>query len=576
MHERLSELSPDGRELITTAALIGGEFPPELLSTASGLATEKAALAMEALLRNRMLMQTSDDTLRFHHEQLRLLVLDDTSPRPARNRSIALALERHYFGRADFPDLFQIIAQHWLHARDPAMASAFFQRAGAYALERAAYQAAERYYQAAVTNAGEIDRSERAALLFRLALAQHSAGSLAPAAASMLQALAGFGVKVPDSRGGWVAALLRELALRFLTPLRAAARDDESVDELVRATAFMAECYFMENHLLGMYVMALKSVNAGNRSEATNNARPYAYLGFAAGTVGLRRTAQRLLARSRQIAHDQQEPADTAYTWLATSVYQGGQGCWQDARAAALAGLDDLDADLVPIGYEELQSCLTNIDFYQGEFTESLRRANDLMRYAEQRDHGPDQAWCWIYIARIELLRGDFQNAEQHIELARTLCGDARDGFLELMIPGLSGLTRLHLGDRTAAAAAAELSLSRLSGGLATNFATREAYLATASTFRALGNAHGERQTVAELTRFAWLFPMARPIASLYRSTLDHRRPRHARQRKLLRAASRHGAAYDEILLRQGRNADGDERLGERCETLGVPRTPIF
>ena len=188
----------------------------------------------------------------------------------------------------------------------------------------------------------------------------------------------------------------------------------------------------------------------------------------------------------------------------------------------------------------------------------------------------PDQAWCWIYNARIELLRGDFGSAHTHIERARVLCGDARDGFLELMIPGLAALTCLHLGDRTAAAAAAELSLSRLSGTLATNFATREAYLATASVFRALGNAHGERQTVAELTRFAWLFPMARPVASLYRSTLDHRSPGRTRQRKLLSAASRHGAAYDEILLRQGRNADGDERLAKRCAELGVPRTPVF
>lgn len=576
MRERLTELSSDARELITTAALIGGDFPPELLTTASGLATEDAAPTMETLLRNRMLMQTRDDALRFRHEQLRLLVLDETSPRPARNRSIALALERHYFGRADYPDLFQTIAEHWLHARDPATASTFYQRAGAYALKRAAYQAAERYYQAALANAGEIDHSERAALLFRLALAQHSVGNLAPAAASMLEALAGFGVNIPASRAGWTVALLRELALRFLTPLRAAARDDESVDELVRATAFMAECYFMENHLLGMYAMALTSVNAGSRSSRTDNARPYAYLGFAAGTVGLTRTAQRLLARSRQIAHDQQEPADIAYVWLATSVYEGGRGRWHEARAAVLTGLDELDTDLVPYGYEELQSCLTNIDFYQGEFTNSLDRAADLKRYAEQRDHGPDQAWCWVYIARIELLRGDFRSAQTHIEQARVLCGDARDGFLELMIPGLGALTSLHLGDRTAAAAAAELSLSRLSGAMATNFATREAYLATASVFRALGNAHGERQTVAELTRFAWLFPMARPVASLYRSTLNHRSPGRTRQRKLLKAASRHGAAYDEILLRQARKVDQEEPLAKLCAKLGLPTAPVF
>lgn len=576
MSERLAGLSDAARKLIRVAALIGLEFPPELLRDATSLDSERTRTAIEELLSHRMLQSAADDALRFVHDRLRNYVLERLAPDPARSERVARALERHYFGRVAFPSWFEAIADHWRSAGKGDMAAAFYVRAADYALERAAHHDAQRLYRAALNDLPGADSGARGRLKVRLAVAELSVGALDMARATMLEALAAVGSPVPTTRRGWRWALVREVWMRLNTPLIAPAAPGQPIADNVRAAAFMAEQYFFRNDLLRMYVMTLRAVNEGNRVEAASNARPYAYLGFAAGTLRLTGRARKLLARSRDIAHAQGEPADIVYGWLAAAAFHAGHGRWDEARSALRCGADVNDAELNPIGHENLTSNQCHMLYYAGAFAESLAAAHEFREAAAARGHAPRQAWGWTFAARITLLRGHPAEAMDQLERARALAGGVRDGFLEPMIPGLASLALARLGQQGAAKREAELALKHLSGRWPTNFSTREAYLATASAFRLLKLRHLERRTVVALTRFAWLFPMAAPLARCYRATLGGRGLRRHRRESLASDAARRGARPDEILVRQrGRNGS-DGRLAALCAELGVPREPTY
>jgi hypothetical protein len=556
VHERLATLSEDARHLATLAALIGRECGTGLLT--AGLEEERSNEALAELLSTRVLMMSNLALIHLAHEGFRQQLLADVPPEAARqlHAQLAATLETRV---ANDPARHAQIAHHFTAAGDLAKALEHHEKAGDYAFDRAAFREAARHYHAVIGAAHALPdlavHEQLARWLRRLASAEYGSGHITAAERAMEEALGRFGLGVPNSPIAWSRALVAEILRNILGRPAGKNLDRVNAEEAIAATSFLAERYFFANDLLAMYTMAMRALNLGALVQPEQrNSLPYAYLGYAAGTLRLRRRAELLLGRGLQVARRRANAAELAYVHLATAMYHAGFNRWNDARQIALDGLERTDPEVDPAGFENLQSVLSSIAYYQGRLTESLERATDFQRLAEQRGNAQRAAWGAVFRARVALARGEFQRAGAFISQART--GQSEDGFLKVMIPSLSALVDCRLQHHVEAAEKAHTALEALPEQFPTNFTTREAYMATVSVFNELATAGGpktyrdERQrAMRQLRLFGRVFPMASAINAFYRELAHGRQPSGRRLKRLMRRVEQSGMPLDTLTV---------------------------
>jgi DNA-binding SARP family transcriptional activator/predicted ATPase len=149
LRSRLATLSDTGRQLLTTAAVLGRSFDFETVRAASGRGDEEAVAALEELVRRGLVREMaaasgSALTFDFSHERLRELVYEETSlvRRRVLHRRVAEALRgRARGGRAGLRHRAAVIAHHYQLAGQEAEAAEHFKLAGEHA--RALYANAE-------------------------------------------------------------------------------------------------------------------------------------------------------------------------------------------------------------------------------------------------------------------------------------------------------------------------------------------------------------------------------------------------------------------------------------------------
>ena len=556
VRERLATLSDDARYLATLAALIGRECDIGLLT--AGLEEERSNEALAELLSTRVLMMSNLALIRLAHEGFRQQLLADVAPDDARrlHAQLAAMLETRV---ADDPARHAQIAHHFTAAGDLAKALEHHKQAGDYAFDRAAFRDAARHYHAVIGAAHALPdltaHEQLGRWLRRLASAEYGTGHISASVHAMEEALGRFGLDVPSSPTAWARALALEIIRSLLGLAPGKKLDRYDAEEAIAATSFLAERYFFANDLLAMYTMAMRAVNLGALVEPEQrNSLPYAYLGYAAGTLRLRRRAELLLTRGLQLARRRDNAAELAYVHLATAMYHASFRRWNDARQIALDGLNRTDPELDPAGFENLQSVLSSIAYYQGRLTESRERAADFHRFAEQRGNAQRTAWGAVFRARVELARGEFERARAFLDQAGK--DNPEDGFLKVMIPSLSALIDCRAQRLDEAAEKARAALVTLPEQFPTNFTTREAYLATVSVFVELSRTFGPdayrdelKRAMSQLRLFGRIFPMASVITDFYNELVHGRQPGGRRLKRLMRRVAMSGMPLDTLTM---------------------------
>ncbi|MFC4456395.1 BTAD domain-containing putative transcriptional regulator [Deinococcus sonorensis] len=139
IERRLAGLSPAALQVARAAAVLRGDFSPELVSDVLGATLMDTAVAWEELEAAQVMMGE-----RFSHDLVQEAVLQGTPPAVRRvlHRANARTLARHPVHPAR-------VAQHWLDSGEPAQAAVWLMRAGAEAYGTSRLQEARQYYQAA-------------------------------------------------------------------------------------------------------------------------------------------------------------------------------------------------------------------------------------------------------------------------------------------------------------------------------------------------------------------------------------------------------------------------------------------
>jgi predicted ATPase/DNA-binding SARP family transcriptional activator len=172
LHTRLEAVSETGRQLLTTAAVIGRSFDFDTLRAASGRSDEETVSGLESLIAQRLIEEIRSGgelpaaelrelSYDFGHEKLRALVYEETSLARRRllHRRVAEALvgrmgeRREYkggYGGQPAPYLASQVAYHYQLAGQESEAARFFKLAGEHARGLYANAEALAHFQSAL------------------------------------------------------------------------------------------------------------------------------------------------------------------------------------------------------------------------------------------------------------------------------------------------------------------------------------------------------------------------------------------------------------------------------------------
>ena len=180
---RLSSLSEETNQVLTVAAVIGREFEPGLLASATERSEDELVEPLEEALRSRLIEEDGVAHYRFSHALVQQTLFDELSTPPTgepAHRRIGVLLETLY--EANPGPHLATIAHHFFQsaqAGDVERSIAYSTGAGDYAAERLAYEEAATHYERAI-QALELqddpDRGRLCELFISLASLQNRSG----------------------------------------------------------------------------------------------------------------------------------------------------------------------------------------------------------------------------------------------------------------------------------------------------------------------------------------------------------------------------------------------------------------
>jgi ABC-type transport system substrate-binding protein/class 3 adenylate cyclase len=172
---RLDRLSPEARDLVTSASALGRTFALPLLEGVVGDASADALHELQRLGLLRQSRRWPQPEFRFGHALIQETAYRTllTEQRTQLHRRAAEWLEERYAERDT--EVLGLLALHWLRAEDEEKAAGYLLRAGDKArLEYALDEAIEHYRDLLPLLERRGERQEMALVLFKLALALHT------------------------------------------------------------------------------------------------------------------------------------------------------------------------------------------------------------------------------------------------------------------------------------------------------------------------------------------------------------------------------------------------------------------
>lgn len=184
IRRRLGGLSPAGRELAQTAAVIGRTFTVDVLARSSGLPENALLQGLDELWRHRIVREQGAAAYDFAHDKLRVVACAELSPTRRRqlHRRTAEALESAAAAPEAGSETAARLAYHYLEAGEERKALGYLLQAGDQARVMYAHQEAIGYYEQAIALQRRLGEPQAAArTLMKLGLTHHHAFDFARA-----------------------------------------------------------------------------------------------------------------------------------------------------------------------------------------------------------------------------------------------------------------------------------------------------------------------------------------------------------------------------------------------------------
>jgi eukaryotic-like serine/threonine-protein kinase len=535
---RLAGLSPDVRDALETAAVLGRTFESLLLGRILNRPPAQLEASLSAAIEREIIELSPSGGYRFLHDKIReTLYAGVEPPRLATmHLDVARTLEQHC-GAEELDDRYGQIAHHFRLAGQTPQAIHYLERGGERALDVAACADAERFFREALeldasltTPATPLTRArwqrQRGDALQGLGLMSESAVALGEAGALLNRPL-------PAGKAALAVRILRELGhqlLHRLLPRLFLGRRTKAA-LLLQETARVFDRMHRASYYLGrdadLVVSTTVSLNAAESAPPIPElATAYANAGATAGVLPAPGLADRYFKLAADSLARLPDPATESWLHLMEGAYRTGRG----QRARAIKSFDRAIALAEQLAFfrrrDEAKTARAGVDIMAGDHAVVGASIATVERACV--DRGDAQLVSWALAQRLEclILNGRYDEAPTIFALARTL--PAHLGRPErIWLVGLEAFVRYQMNEHEQAFELAAQAQKLVEQGPPVHWYCIDAYACIAKVALARlrdlpdpsrrgAYLRSAQRACATLRGAAKLFPIARPIAVLH------------------------------------------------------------
>jgi serine/threonine protein kinase len=474
LDRRLAGLEARARSIIEAASVLGREFRVDHLAMMLGLGEAMVTAALQEAAHRQVTESVDGNVYTFSHDKLRETAYAGLSPDGLRalHRAAGKALEATYLGSSELPGHHAELARHFREAGEAQKAIEYLDLAAAEALRKSANKEAIAFLKDAIAHAGPgvpVDRLRFARWHRQIGDGLQALGQPDASATYLRQAAELLDFPAPTARGRLVASVLANVgrqALHRLFPahfLGSGGVRHEALMEAARAHDRLQQVLYFSGDALAMFHACISSLNiserAGLSAELTN---AYGNAFVVAGIIPLHKLALAYRRRAGEINDRFPHAAIECYLRMLSGVYAVGTAGWDDLRRELGRGMSLAREIGFVRSFEE--SCFVHCvaDCLQGNFDESLTRANTLYASALRGDH-QTQSWALIQRAHLLLVQDRPAEALENLAAARPLVEEHDKSRVEyLWYEIVLARALLRRGDRDGSRSAAERAYARL------------------------------------------------------------------------------------------------------------------
>jgi serine/threonine protein kinase len=473
LNRRLAGLEERSRAVIEAASVLGREFRVDHLAPMLALTEEQVSAALREACQRQVIESVDGNVHVFSHDKLRETAYAGLGTERARalHRAAGNALEGRYQGTAELPAHFAELARHFREAGEVARAIEYLDRAAGEALRKSASKEAIAFLKDAIAHADSVsvDRLRFARWHRQIGDGLQALGQPDASASYLRQAAALLDLPAPTARGRLAASVLANVGRQVLHRLFPAyflgsgAASREALMEAARAHDRLQQVLYFSGDTLAMLHACISSLNiserAGTSAELTN---AYGNAFVVAGIIPLHKLALAYRRRAGEINDRFPHAAIECYLRMLSGVYAVGTAGWDDLRRELDRGMTLAREIGFHRSFEESCFVYCVADCLQGNFAESLARANTLYASALRGDH-QTQSWALIQRAHLRLVQDRAAEAQENLAAARPLVDEHDKSRVEYVwYQIVLARALLRRGDRDGSLSAAERAFERL------------------------------------------------------------------------------------------------------------------
>lgn len=431
IQNRLDRLCPESRQALATAAVIGRAFGFYLLAEVSQVDEDSLLNYLDDWLERGLIVEHPPGRYDFSHQRIREVAYNSLS-RPRRRRihyRLARALE------TSVPGDIERVAYHDSFSDQPTRAIPRLVEAGQRALNLRSYQQARNIGHSLLTILEQVPPmalpQDHLEYNLQLAMAYCFTGQM-DQALPVLEKTAGLAKTLAD------AAQVSEVALRIAqvywlqgnAPLarqnaeRALALIEDTVNPVQKAAILrlLGRVNVAQGHFDPAVTQLRQSLSLEVGPEnRLNRAAADGYLAIALAQVGQEAGAIAALEEAQQIAHQVGSLTALAIARVQGSVAYSALEMWSQAKRLATMGLNDCEAQDLPVYAFVARTILGRAAHYQGNDETAYRILKEAIRWAEANHYILFRHMAHLYLAESALARADSETVREQATIALAL-----------------------------------------------------------------------------------------------------------------------------------------------------------
>ncbi len=523
------------------------------------------------------------------------------------HRAIAQRLEQSH--AVNLSPCYSLLAYHWSSALDDqlsepdvvAKAIDYLDKAGEQALNDFANQEAIDFFSQllALVEQGQTGYSngQQAKWAYRLGWAYYELGRLTESKQHLYIALSYLGWAMPETQKGMVVDVARQgmqQALHLAWPGKftrpVADTDDDTVLTAAAIFALLVEIGTFSNQSVQTMHATLYALNlAESTTESPELALAYSLACNVVGIASLHGLAKMYSNQAYTIIQKFEDLATTTAVLRNIGFYYTGRGKWPKATVFLEEAIEISNRQEDKRAWAMLQSVLSNVKYYQGDFALSQQLWAEVYAVALPNDDKQQQSWALVWQA-INLLRlappDSLKQAAVKLKLALDLLFNNLDQSDQILANGVLAHLYLRQQQPQLALKKAKDTLTLIQQSSPTMYHIFDGYAGVAEvylqawavndTVKNTALMRSCRSTCQAFHQYAKVFPIGQPRAWLYQGLYDWQsdNPRNANKawQKSLSHAQTLVMPYEEALAHYeiGRHTQDQPRQEHLTQALDI------